>query len=456
MEQNRPLKNPLVKKLLTLLLLILLLQVPIVQISQLTQERSTTRTTALRELERASGGIQIVASPSLAVPIMQIAPQEEIASAQEIRQSSAEIRRSSAALAPKELAITATSHTELRYRGIYSLPYYVAKIHLQGHFELPPDSRPIEAEEGIWVVDRKKQLTLMLEVKNPNSLRIQPVALVNEERATLGVPVHIDSHHPGMLQANIAPPAGDKIPFSIDFEVTGAEALKFSTFAGITHVNIVSDWKNLSFIGEFLPGEKSEENDQFKASWKIPRLTEGLIDTGNRRDLLSDGLFGVEFMSPLDVHRMVQRAVKYEALIVVLAFLAFFLFEVASGNQIHAVQYLFLGAALVLFYLLLLSIAELSGFTLAYILAAGIVICMMTGYSRVILHRHRHSWIVAAYFSSFYAFTYSLLTEQDYSLLLGSLGLTLILAAIMYFTRNIDWFAFEQGLRAPKSPETQL
>ena len=42
-----------------------------------------------------------------------------------------------------------------------------------------------------------------------------------------------------------------------------------------------------------------------------------------------------------------------------------------------------------------------------------------------------------------YAFLYVVLQLQDYSLLLGTAGLFILLAAIMIATRRMDWYAHD-------------
>jgi inner membrane protein len=453
MAQNNNSKNPLLKKLITLLLLILLLQVPISQISELTHDRSTTKNIALQELRRVVGEAQIVTTPTLILSLASFKPENELNTPAE------ELRHIHMSLIPKNLMVRTILKSELRYRGIYSLPYYVAKVHMEGHFELPYDSEISMEERNNWKIRRDVAANFHMALDNRRALRQEIHAVIGEEKTTLQLVEDGENRKSIELSATIFLNEKKLIPFAIDLEIAGTGSLRFAALAENSTVKILSDWNSLSYVGAYLPIEKSETTDGSEATWQIPGSSQGAAYTLQQQTWINqsqkENLFGVDFITPLDVHRMVERAVKYEALVVVLAFLAFFLFEIACGTQIHGVQYLFLGAALVLFYLLLLSIAELTGFSLAYLLAAGIVIAIMTCYSRVILERSQHSWIVASYFATSYGFTYSLLTEQDYSLLFGSLGLTLILAAVMYFTRKIDWFALEHGLRStePVNPE---
>ena len=161
--------------------------------------------------------------------------------------------------------------------------------------------------------------------------------------------------------------------------------------------------------------------------------------------------FGVELVNPVDHYRMAERSVKYAGLFILLTFATLWLIEVLAGVRVHPIQYLMLGGALCLFYLLELSLSEQLGFPLAYIVASIAVVAMVAGYSRAIFHHIRRALIVVAAVSLLYAYLYILLMNEDYALLIGSVGLFLILALIMYATRRLDWYAV--GARSPAPPE---
>ena len=109
--------------------------------------------------------------------------------------------------------------------------------------------------------------------------------------------------------------------------------------------------------------------------------------------------------------------------------------------RVHPIQYLMLGAALCLFYLLELSLSEHLGFPLAYALASGAVIAMVGAFCRVALDRATRASIVGVGVALLYGYLYVLLMNEDYALLIGSIGLFAILAAIMFATRRVDWYA---------------
>ena len=150
---------------------------------------------------------------------------------------------------------------------------------------------------------------------------------------------------------------------------------------------------------------------------------------------------------------MAERSVKYAGLFILLTFAVMWLLEVVAGAKIHPIQYLLLGAAMCLFYLLELALSEHLGFPVAYSLASLAVIGMVAGYGKAILRRTSRAALVAAGVTALYAYLYVLLTNEDYALLIGAIGLFAILAAIMFVTRHVDWFAVGTRSTLPTAAE---
>ncbi len=136
-----------------------------------------------------------------------------------------------------------------------------------------------------------------------------------------------------------------------------------------------------------------------------------------------------------------MRAGKYGVLFIALTFVAFFLFEVLRGLRVHPVQYLLVGLALCTFYVVLLALSEQVGFGLAYALAAAAVVAMVGGYAGVVLATRRAGLVLGALLALIYALLYGLVASEDYALLMGSLALLAAIAALMYLTRRVDWYA---------------
>jgi inner membrane protein len=133
--------------------------------------------------------------------------------------------------------------------------------------------------------------------------------------------------------------------------------------------------------------------------------------------------------------------VKYASLFILLTFAALWLFEVRAGVRVHPIQFLMLGAALCLFYLLELSLSEHLPFPVAFAIASLAVVGMVSGYGIVVLRSRQRALAIGAGVALLYVYLYVLLTNEDYALLFGSIGLFVIVALIMFATRNVDWYA---------------
>ena len=160
----------------------------------------------------------------------------------------------------------------------------------------------------------------------------------------------------------------------------------------------------------------------------------------NYEQAIASSAFGVNLFREVTFYTLVSRTVKYAILFIALTFLAFYLFEIVASLRIHPFQYLLIGAAVVLFYLLLLSFAEHIGFGASYLLSAVLTIGMITSYSAGVLKAHKRAWIVATILAVLYAYLYAVLQLESYALLFGTLFLFLALATIMRATSNIEWY----------------
>ena len=140
----------------------------------------------------------------------------------------------------------------------------------------------------------------------------------------------------------------------------------------------------------------------------------------------------VGFVSAVDHYRMAERSVKYASLFILLTFATVWLIEVLARLRVHPIQYLLLGGALCLFYLLELSLAEHLGFPPAYAIASAAVVALITAYTTVVLQQLSRSLVVASGVAMLYGYLYILLNNEDYALLIGSIGLTILVWVLGY------------------------
>src|SRR5437764_781861 len=342
---------------------------------------------------------------------------------------------------PETLNVTADVQTQMLHRGIYNAAVFRAQLTLSGKF-VPPDFGPlkIDMKDVQW---KDAFVTIAI-----NDLRGTREAIVLDWNGTKH-PMLPGSQVPGYTTGATASIGGDQpisteIPFSIPLDFNGSEGVFFAPFGVQNEATLKSNSPDVGFRGAFLPAERSLRPDGFDAKWRISYYGRDYPQswtsrTGNERfttTAVSTSLFGAQFLSILDAYRYVERSIKYGVLFLVLVFTAFFLFEVTARQKIHPFQYLMVGAALCLFYLLLLSISEFIGFSWAYLIAAVASTLLITWYCRFFLGGGVRTFMIGAGLGGVYLFLYITLRQQDYALLMGAIALFVVLSLVMCVTRG--------------------
>ena len=229
--------------------------------------------------------------------------------------------------------------------------------------------------------------------------------------------------------------------FDIELELNGMENLDFIPLGKFTEVNVSSPWNNPSFAGAFLPTTREVKEDGFTAHWIVNHFNRSFPQEwkGKTYDTLPSA-FGVKLLVPVDEYQKTMRTSKYGLMIIALTFLSFFMIELFSKKVIHPIQYLLVGLALLIFYSILLAISEYILFQFSYLISSLLIIALIGFYVKSIYKSKQIASIITGMLFMFYGFMYVILQLQDYSLLLGTIALFIILAAIMFFTRKINWF----------------
>jgi inner membrane protein len=357
---------------------------------------------------------------------------------------------------PNTLKLAGSVETERRYRGIHQVLVYSSQHALSGDFVVPdladlarhgPDSR-IEAGapfvalsvadvRGIRNIPRLNWGGQVLEFEQGTGL----AAFSRGLHATL----------PG-----VAPKPGQRIPFAFDLGLDGIEGLSFVPVGRNNDVALKSNWPHPQFGGRFLPSPKQRRIDQngFSANWSISALASDAqqqlatletaalalpAEVGAQQRSVPDSL-GVRFIEPVNIYSQVDRAIKYGLLFVALTFAAFFIFELLKQLPIHPVQYLLVGLALVMFFLLLLALSEHIAFVLAYLIASGCCIVLTGFYLAHVLQDVRRGLGFGCALTLMYGAVYGLLSTENMALVLGSVLLFAVLATIMVVTRKVDWY----------------
>ena len=415
--------------------LVLLLQIPIVKIKGVIKERRQTRENAIKEVNSKWGESQVLTGPCIVVPYSK--------SNQSGNRSSTQSNTSWAVFLPETLKISGRLNSQLLYRGIYGIPVYKMLLDVKGNFVAPDFSEwNIDENDILW-----DKAYLSLNVTDAWAIAKSPDLLWNNKKMNfLPGAGEFDNNKQGFnvkLRDNLK---DSNFDFSFSMELNGSSGAYFIPFGRDTEVQLTSDWSSPSFQGTTLPTSRSINSDGFSATWNVPFLSRSYpqkwlaFSNPNQDNAIEASGFGVEMISPVDQYSMSQRSVKYHILFLVLTFATLWLFEILAKIRVHPMQYLFVGMGMCMFYLLELSLAEHLGFIQAYSIASASVVILVTSYSAAILKARKRALIVGAVVTLLYVYLYILLMIEDYALLAGSIGLFVVLAAIMFLTRKVDWY----------------
>lgn len=350
-------------------------------------------------------------------------------------------------LLPERLEATVTLQSQLRYRGLYEVPVYRAQTVFRGTFgAVDLEALRTSADDVLW-----NEATVVVAVSDARAITETPVLSIGGET----VRFRPGNETVGQLNAPIRAPVGTllaadpsrSLAFEFELDANGSENLMFSPLGDTTVVELQSDWLSPSFFGAYLPESREMDEDGFTARWSVSSIGRSLPAQWSNKDAigtkLQEAAFGVRLYLPGNLYQLALRAAKYGVLFVGLTFAAYFLFETVGGMRLHPLQYLLVGLANSLFYLLLLSLAEHLGFGVAYALSAAASCGLIVGYSYSVLGSGLRAGIMTAVLGLLYLLLYVVLNAETYALLAGSVGLWFALASIMYLTRRIDWHGGE-------------
>lgn len=362
----------------------------------------------------------------------------------------AESREFLLATTPKTLDLDAVATPQPRYRGLFKVNGYEVKARVSAQWPQLDALRPrAEHAASRLVCDAPEMLVGVGDARGLRqvTLRVQGQSvdvLPGTPRKSLPQGFHA-------TLAGALVDAGAPVKIEIAVDLIGTEALAITPVGDTTRVQIVSAWPHPSFQGRFLPNERSVDPQGFKANWELSALA-----TSAPRDLLADApqveSFGVAFIDPVNPYVLSDRATKYGLLFVLLTFVGVGLLEVMQRLRVHPIQYLLVGCALALFFLLLVSLTEHLAFGWAYLAAASGCTLLLTFYGSSVLGGVRRGAAFGAAIAALYGALYVLLQQEQAALVLGSLLLFVVLAAVMVATRRLDWYALLAQMRSEPRP----
>ena len=423
-------RNKIIFKSFLIGFLILLLLVPTIFIQNLVSERQGRQKEAVEEVGSKWAGQQTINGPAIAVPYTEAVTNE---------QGKAITVKKLAYFLPDKLSIHSVVVPEKRYRGIYKVVVYTTELLITGSFDsLRFADLNIDADKILW-----NEAAIFFDISDVRGLKEEANILVNQAQISL-VPGNFSNEQfknalsalvPSALISNHAP-----LHFLMSVKLKGSENLLFVPTGKQTDVAIQSSWNAPSFTGNYLPDARNISDSGFTANWKVLYLNRSYPQQWKDKAYeLNNFSFGVNLIIPVDSYQQTTRSVKYAILCILLTFTAFFLIELIYSKTIHSLQYILVGVALCIFYALLLSFSEYISFNLSYLIATIATILLISWYVKSILQSSKMAVFIAALLTAMYGFIFTLIQLEDYALLIGSIGLFITLAFVMYFSRKIKW-----------------
>ncbi|MCB0638596.1 MAG: cell envelope integrity protein CreD [Lewinella sp.] len=429
---NDWIKNSVTLKLVTITILMLLLLIPATMIRSIIQEREALNRQATEEVSAKWAEQQRLNGPILTIPLIYEYDQDD----------ELVTKTRYWYILPEQLTINGSVEPETLRRGIYEVVVYASQLEVSGAFALdqqvpdPNDLKTIDYEHAFLTIGISDLRGIKDQIRfawDNQNLDVEPGSRISDliySGITIDVP-------------GLAAKWGQPADFSFALNLQGSQQLSFVPIGSQTDVRLTSPWTAPSFDGAFLPDSRTLSDNGFEASWSVLELNRNYPQSWISTDIaskLSASAFGVDLLMPLDNYQRSMRSAKYAVMTIALTFLVFFLVEVLNKRRIHPFQYALVGLALCLFYILLVSISEHLDFNTAYGIATAAVVLMVSLYSLSVFRQRRLSVILVALLLGIYGFLFVTIQLTDYALLIGSIGLSLILAATMYFTRNINWY----------------
>jgi inner membrane protein len=435
---------PLLGKALVIGVLVLLLLIPLANMTDLVRERVGMREQAAQRVAQSWGGMQTTAGVLLAIPVETSRVVIEQTSIGRETQKT-EIDRNVIYVLPDILRVNATADPDTRTVGLYETPVYTARVQIEGEF-LTRDFAALTGRPDQQV--KWNEARMLVLNSEASALRAVDDLVVAGDSARVAA----DSYA-GMAGISAPVPEaalreGSTVPFRVKLTLTGSSSLTFLPLARKADISLKSAWAHPKFEGAPAPLQPDISDAGFSAKWSVLEINRNFgqawLDSQVVAGLPAADAFarsgvGVTFYEPVDVYQRNYRAVHYAALLILITFLTFFLWEHVSGIAIHAMQYLMVGMALALFYLLLLALSEHVAFDLAYGISAAALVTLITVYLTGVLRRTGLALGAGGGLSVLYVLLYWILRSEDYSLLMGALLLFGVLAVLMVATRRIDW-----------------
>ena len=458
--EHQPLSSlRLALKIAAILILSLLLLIPLAMVQGIVAERQRLQGQVEASIAESAAGEQQLVGPILVVPYQLRAEPPAPAMRGGLRSNEPTLLK---VIVPKTLHYDADIKVEPRQKGIYRALVYRQRATIKAKFALPAGLGISGGSEASarHVVIGEPYLTVAVSdargfVRVPemlwNGRALSVEAGTRVPAWASGVHAHVASQDmpirgEALRGAALVADAVDEHVLEMKVDLMGTRALHLAPLAGAMTAQIRADWPHPSFSGRWLPIEKTIRDDGFVARWEVNRLANTNVASFGDASLMPQRLPALEridigMVEPLSVYLLVERAIKYGVLFIALTFVAFFVFESLKELAIHPLQYGFVGLALCVFFLLLLSLSEHLSFARAYVIATGGCLAIIGYYLAAVLRSTRRAIGFVIGMSALFTVLYAVLQAEDLALLMGSVLVFVCLAAVMIATRRVDWYA---------------
>ena len=415
-------------------------------------DRQSYRDDAVKSIEASYAGPQTIIGPVLVRPYRQTTVTMEDGE-KGTKKRVEHVAELTATSFPHSLDVHGKLTPTERRHGLYRVNVYEFAGHLKGSIEIVQPQTAGKVEWG--------EPYLAMSVSDVRGIVGTPAVRVNGTPETMFQGVDSTMGWQPNLRVPLrgAKEVNGHIEFAIDMDLAGTEQLSVAPVGDSNHVELSSTWRSPLFAGQFLPRTRDVSADGFSATWDVSSLAAGTQVQMESNPVKPIDLFNVSLLTPIDPYKLSDRATKYGILFVVLTFGGFFLFEMMKQLPIHPVQYLLVGFGLAIFFLLLISFSEHIAFALAYLISSAACIGLLTFYLAYVLRGVTRGLGFGGMLTALYAAVYGLLISEDNALILGSLMLFAVLAAVMVVTRKVDWYRGSlesiNGAVAPPPPPIQ-
>lgn len=469
------LANSVILKLGIILFLVLLLLIPMESVKDLIRERKNRDQAVSNEIASKWGNKQVVSGPIIGIPYTYSYNVNTTDEKGEIKVEK-HVEKDYVFLVSKKLDVKSTVEPTYLKRGIYQTVVYNATVALGGEFdEIDLAKLDLNPEDLAW-----EKAKVFIGLSDLKGVKAVPKLNMGQAEAEFEVGNTDVSLFEQTMVANVdLSDRSTKNQFEINLDIRGSRNLTVFPTSNETSIIVSGTWDNPSFNGGFLPEDRTISQQDFIAKWRIPSFSRKFpqqwkgargsmyqvssyeitdadypvtaipepysASSGSNVQMSTEqDMVQVNFLESVNNYQKTTRVAKYGILVVLLTFTSLFFTEVIKKQRVHIVQYVLIGCAMVLFYSLLLALSEHIGFNWGYLIAAIATIMLISSFIFGITKDKKIAFVFSGILSAFYIFIFSLMQLQDYSLIVGTIGVFVILALLMRLSTRVNWYQFER------------